>query len=136
MIGNGFVDKTALLLKKSLDLRMQNQQVIAGNVANAQTPGYKAQRLEFEGALRQAVEGRGQDVAVTHPRHISSHGGSIARVEATVSEVGGGGGLGDKNTVSVDQEMILLAQNQIMYEASAQLLSKKMSIIKYVVQGN
>ncbi|MBW2185819.1 MAG: flagellar basal-body rod protein FlgB [Desulfuromonadales bacterium C00003068] len=136
MIGNGFVDKTALLLKKSLDLRMQNQQVIAGNVANAQTPGYKAQRLEFEGALRQAVEGRGQDVTVTHPQHISTHGGSIGRVEATVSEVGGGGGLGDGNTVSVDQEMILLAQNQIMYEASAQLLSKKMSIIKYVVQGN
>lgn len=136
MIANGLIDKTALLLKKSLDLRMQNQQVIAGNVANAQTPGYKAKRLEFEDALRQAVDGQGHDVSVTHPRHISSHGGSIARVEATVSEVDGAAGLGDGNTVSVDQEMILLAQNQLMYEASAQLLSKKMSIIKYVVQGN
>lgn len=136
MLGNGLVDKTALLLKKTLDLRMQNQQVIAGNVANAQTPGYKAQRLEFDKALRQAVDGQGHDVSVTHPNHISSHGGAIARVEATVSEVKGTGALGDGNTVSVDQEMILLAQNQLMYEASAQLLSKKMSIIKYVVQGN
>ena len=133
--GNGFVDKTSLLLKKTLDLRMQNQQIIAGNVANAQTPGYEAKRLEFESALRQAVEGKGYDVSVTHPRHISTHGGSIARVQGSISTIPATG-VGDGNSVDVDKEMVLLAQNQLMYEASAQLLNKKMGIIKYVVQGN
>ncbi|MEA3465488.1 MAG: flagellar basal body rod protein FlgB [Thermodesulfobacteriota bacterium] len=134
--GNGFVDKTSLLLKKTLDLRMQNQQVIAGNVANAQTPGYEAKRLEFEGALRRAVEGQGYEVSVTHPRHISTHGGSIARVQGSISTIPATRGVGDGNSVDVDKEMVLLAQNQLMYEASAQLLNKKMGIIKYVVQGN
>lgn len=136
MAGNGFIDKTALLLKKTLDLRMQNQQIIAGNVANAQTPGYEAKRFEFEGALRQAISGKGQDVSVTHPRHISTHGGSIGRVQGAISTIPAIKGFGDGNSVNVDQEMVLLAKNQLMYEASAQLLNKKMSIIKYVVQGN
>ncbi len=135
-MAHGFIDKTALLLHKTLDLRMRNQQIIASNVANAQTPGYLAKRLEFEDALRQAVDGKGQDVAVTHPRHISTHGGSLARVAGKVTEVSGGSKIGDGNTVDVDQEMVLLAQNQLMYESSVQLLKKKLSIVKYVVQGN
>ena len=54
----------------------------------------------------------------------------------TIREVRDSSGIGDGNTVDVDQEMVQLAENQIMYEATAQLLSKKMAIIKYVVQGN
>ena len=44
-------------------------------------------------------------------------------------------GIGDGNGVSVDQEMIALSENQIMYETAAQLLKKKLSMLKYVVQG-
>ena len=135
MMTSGMMDKTALLLKKSMDLRLRNQQIIAGNVANAQTPGYQAKTFTFEDALRQAATGEGTDMTVTHPRHISSHGGSIANVTGTVGEIRDTSGLGDRNTVEVDQEMINLAENQIMYEATTQLLNKKLSIIKYVVQG-
>lgn len=132
----GFIDQTSQLLKKTLDLRTRNQQIIAANVANAQTPGYQAKRLEFEGALRQAVDGRGHDIRTTHPRHIAAGGGSLSQVQGTITEIADHSGIGDGNTVDVDQEMVLLAENQIMYETSAQLLSKKMAIIKYAVQGN
>lgn len=135
MPGNSFIDKTTLLLQKNLDLRLRNQQIIASNIANAQTPGYRAKRFEFQKALRQAVDGNEHGLAVTNPRHISA-GGSLETVHGTVTEVKATQGLGDGNSVDVDHEMVSLAQNQLMYEASVQLLNKKMGIIKYVVQGN
>lgn len=106
MANSGIMDQASLVLKKSLDLRLRNQQIIAGNVANAQTPGYQAQRFEFESALQQAVTGEGHDVATTHHRHISTHGGSIGNVKGKISEVRDTSGLGDGNTVDVDQEMV------------------------------
>lgn len=136
MSNNVFVDKTTLLLQKNLNLRLQNQQIIAGNVANAQTPGYSAKRLEFQTALRQAADSSEHGMTVTNSRHISPGGGGIDAVQGTVTEVKNTQGIGDGNSVDVDQEMLLMAQNQLMYEASVQLLNKKMGIIKYVVQGN
>jgi len=136
MAANSFIDKTSILLRKNLDLRLQNQQIIAGNIANAQTPGYSAKRFEFEKALRQAVDGSEQGLTVTNAHHISPSGGSIEAVQGSVTEINSHKGIGDGNSVDVDQEMILLAQNQLMYETSVQLLNKKMGIIKYVVQGN
>jgi len=134
-MNSGMMDKTALLMKKSMDLRLRNQQIIAANVANAQTPGYQAKTFTFEDALRQAATGEGTDMTVTHPLHISHHGGGIDNVTGTVGEIRDTSGLGDRNTVEVDQEMVNLAENQLMYEATTQLLNKKLSIIKYVVQG-
>ncbi len=136
MSSNIFADNTTLLLKKNLNLRLQNQQIIAGNVANAQTPGYSAKRLEFQNALRQAADSSEHGMTVTNPRHISPSGGSIEAVQGKVTEIKNDQGIGDGNSVEVDQEMLLMAQNQLMYEASVQLLNKKMGIIKYVVQGN
>jgi len=135
MMTSGMMDQTALLMKKSMDLRLRNQQIIAANVANAQTPGYQAKTFTFEDALRQAATGEGTDLEVTHPQHISTHGGAINNVTGTVGEIRDTSGMGDRNTVEVDQEMINLAENQIMYEATTQLLNKKLSIVKYVVQG-
>ncbi|MDY0191576.1 MAG: flagellar basal body rod protein FlgB [Desulfuromonas sp.] len=131
-----FTDKATLLLEKNLNLRLQNQQLIASNVANAQTPGYSAKRLEFQSALRQAADSAEHGMTVTDPMHISPSGGSIESVQGQVKEVNNSQGIGDGNSVDVNQEMVLMAQNQLMYEASVQLLNKKMSIIKYVVQGN
>lgn len=136
MSSSVFLDKTTLLLQKNLNLRLQNQQIIAGNVANAQTPGYSAKRLEFQDALRQAADSSGHNMAVTNPRHISPSGGSIETVQGQIKEVKNNQGIGDGNSVDVDQEMLLMVKNQLMYEASVQLLNKKMGIIKYVVQGN
>ena len=46
MANSGIMDQASLVLKKSLDLRLRNQQIIAANVANAQTPGYQARRFQ------------------------------------------------------------------------------------------
>jgi flagellar basal-body rod protein FlgB len=126
--------RTVGVLKKVLDLRVQNQQVIASNIANADTPGYAPARLEFEKDLQRALGDTGEPLRVGHPNHFPLAGGAVSRVEARVVRTPEASGIGDRNGVEVDQEMIALAENQIMYEAATQMLSKKLSLLKYVIQ--
>jgi flagellar basal-body rod protein FlgB len=127
-------DQTSQLLQKVLDLREQNQQVIAGNIANANTPGYTAARLDFEKALAGAVGRRDGGMSATHAQHFPLGQGSLNQVSARVLRTPDGSGVGDGNTVSVDQEMIALAENQLLYEAAVQMLNKKLGLLKYVAQ--
>lgn len=128
-------DDTTTLLQKSLDLRSSNQRVIAGNIANAETPGYAPARFEFEQELKAAISGSGPSLNTTHSRHLSMNSENVSQVEGKIVRSPDNTGIGDNNGVSVDQEMITLSENQIMYETAAQLLKKKLSLLKYVVQG-
>jgi len=128
-------DQTMTLLSKSLDLRSTNQQVIAANIANAETPGYAPARFEFEQALQEAVKKSTITLATTQPNHISPFAPSVAEVHGTVTREPDTTGIGDQNGVSVDDEMLALSQNQLMYETAAQLLKKKMTMLKYAVSG-
>ncbi len=135
MANGTLIDNTTLLLKKTLDLRMRKQQVISSNIANAQTPGYLAKKFEFLDELNQAVANPGQGLRVTNPRHIAGAGSTLENVQGRLTTVPDRSALGDGNTVKMEEEMVDLAQNQIMFEAAAQMLNKKLAIIKYVVQG-
>lgn len=122
------------LLEKVLDLRMQKQQVIASNIANANTPGYAPSRMEFEEDLRSAMSGSGKGMSKTDPRHFDLGGGGVAQVQGRVSKNRSSGGLADENGVNVDKEMISMAENQMLYEAATQIISKKLAKLRYVVQ--
>jgi len=128
-------DGSTEILQKSLDLRSANQRVIAANVANAETPGYAPARFEFETQLKQAISKSDPVLVTTHNNHIPLGPDSLKSVQGTIVRNPDNTGIGDENGVSVDQEMIALSENQIMYETSAQLLKKKLSLLKYVVQG-
>lgn len=128
-------DDTTTLLQKSLDLRSSNQRVIAGNIANAETPGYAPARFEFEQELKAAISESEPTLTTTHSRHLSMNSVNVSQVEGKIVRSPDNTGIGDNNGVSVDQEMITLSENQIMYETAAQLLKKKLSLLKYVVQG-
>jgi len=56
-------------------------------------------------------------------------------VSGTVSVKKDNTGLGDENSVSVDEEMIKLSQNEILYEAAVTMLNKKISMLKYAANG-
>lgn len=128
-------DNTTVLLQKSLDLRSSNQRVIAANIANAETPGYAPARFEFEEELRAALSEYVPNLTTTHASHLPVHSDSVENVTGKVVRSPDKTGIGDENGVSVDEEMIALSENQIMYETAAQLLKKKLSLLKYVVQG-
>lgn len=127
-------DKTIGLLQKTLDLRLQNQQAIASNIANADTPGYSPVRLEFEKKLQQAVKTAGKAQEPTQPAHFPLNGGSVSSVQPKVIQARNTSSIGDRNGVNIDREMVSLSENQILYEATIQLLNKKLGFLKYVAE--
>ena len=128
-------DTTMRLLHKVLDLRQANQQVIGSNIANADTPGYSAQSFSFEQQLHSALGEGGLQPVTTQPNHIPLSPANLDQVSGTVSVSKDRTGIGDQNNVSVDQEMVKLSENEILYEAAVTMLNKKMAMVKYVTNG-
>lgn len=128
-------DTTMRLLQKVLDLRAKNQEVIGANIANAETPGYSAQAFSFEDQLQSALGTNGLQPVTTHKNHMAIAPGTFEQVQGTITATRDTSGVGDRNTVNVDQEMLNLSKNEIMYEAAVTMLNKKLSMIKYAASG-
>lgn len=129
-------DSNMRLLSKVLDLRAQKAQVISANIANAETPGYSANRFDFEEDLAQAINtGKGFKLTTSHTSHIPLGPTNFNSVTGKIVTEKDETGIGDKNSVKVNQEMIDLSENELLYETAAQLLKKKMNQINYVLSG-
>jgi flagellar basal-body rod protein FlgB len=128
-------DSNMRLLSKVLDLRAQKAQVISANIANAETPGYSAQRFDFEEDLALALHGGGMKLTTPHSAHFPLSPTNFNTVTGKVITIDDATGIGDKNSVKVDQEMLDLSENELLYETAAQLLKKKITQLNYVVSG-
>lgn len=128
-------DANIQLLSKVLDLRAEKQNIIGSNIANAETPGYAPARFEFEQELSQAINRNGFTLTTSHPGHIAMGSSDIGSVSGTLTREPDQTGIGDQNGVNVEEEMLALSENELLYETAAQLLNKKLGVIKYVVNG-
>ncbi len=127
-------DTNMQLLSKVMDLRSTNAQIISSNIANAETPGYAPARFEFEKELAIAAGNQQQiPLAISNSRHIPLTPLNFDSVNGKVTCEKEQSPIGDENGVRVDQEMLALSENELLYETAAQLLKKKLSIYKYVV---
>jgi flagellar basal-body rod protein FlgB len=137
---NDIFGGTIDLLAKTMDLRTKNHNIIAGNLANAETPGYTPTTFSFEKQLRAAVEGKGtagSTPAITNPRHIplNSSASTVGEVTGEIVESPGGTPGKDGNSVELEREMGKMLENQIMYNASVQLLTRKLEGLKTAIKG-
>ncbi len=113
------------LLQKSMDALWLRQQVIANNIANASTPGYKSQHLEFEDLLEQKLDKAGQSEASIQEA-IDKVEPRIIRDESTaITE--------DGNNVDLDHENIEMARAQMQYSYLTNSISSQIRRLKYVV---
>jgi flagellar basal-body rod protein FlgB len=127
-------DKTTQALAASLKYRQMRQELIASNIANAETPNYKAKKIDFEDALARALDVDGeQTLKTTDSRHFNVGGGGFNNLKPEVYEESNGIVSLDGNTVDRDSEMADMAENKIMYDASVQLLNKKLGLLKYAI---
>lgn len=126
-------DRTTGLLERVLDLRVKNQEVIASNIANAETPGYAPARLDFAASLKSALAQQ-NTAEPTAPGHIPMDGQGGENLRIKMVRAQGGTGIGDRNGVKLDEEMVAMAENQILYEAATQMINKKLGLLKYVAQ--
>ncbi len=128
---SGF-DSTIGALNTSLNLRLLNQNVISSNIANADTPGYKAKAVEFEGALRDALQvSEGLKLEGTSPGHIVPR--ETDPIHPEIYDDPNGVMSLDGNTVDRAAEMAKMAENQILYDASAEALKRKLGMLKYAI---
>lgn len=129
-------DKTTDALGAAINFRQLNQNVISSNIANAETPGYKAKKLDFEDALARAVDIHGLGRMHTgHKDHFPVNGSSISRVRADVYDNPDVAINNDGNTVDLEREMAELAENSILYRAAVQLINKKLAGVAYAIEG-
>ncbi len=128
---SGF-DSTIQGLNTTMNLRLVNQNVISSNIANADTPGYHAKKVEFEGALRQALGADdGLRMEGDNPEHIIVH--STDPVAPEIADDMNGVESLDGNTVNRSEEMAKMAENQLLYDAAAEMLKKKLGMLKYSI---
>lgn len=127
-------DKTTDALAASLNFRSLRQNITASNLANAETPGYKAKVVEFEDALARAIDleginkGNGAD-----PDHLAMGTGAISHARADVYDNPEVNVTNDQNTVDLEKEMATLQENSILYKAALQLINKKLGALRYAV---
>lgn len=134
MIADKLIGRVGLLMARSLDLRMMRQNFINANLANVDTPDYKAVDIEFEPHLRRAMESYNElKMTLTHPRHIQGGPPPVQAVMPAIFAEAPPVGGNDYNTVDMDREMAKLAENSILYGATAQLLSGRFQGLNYAI---
>ena len=126
------LDKTTRALGAVANLRQPRHNVLSSNIANAETPGYQAKKLDFEDALTRALNVEEMAApAGSEPGHFGTGPGAISRVRADIYENPDVSVNNDGNSVDLEREMSALAENSIMYKAAIQLINKKMSALRY-----
>ncbi|WP_458525008.1 flagellar basal body rod protein FlgB [Onishia taeanensis] len=122
-----------------LNLRQQRHEVLASNVANADTPNYKARDFDFSQALSRAMDsGRagqgGLGLSTTASGHIGGHASSSGRVHDLMYRVPAQASL-DGNTVDMDRERAEFADNAVRYQASLTMLNSRIQGLKSAMQS-
>ena len=131
MSSEGIFNRTISVLENVLDLRSLRHKIIVSNIANMDTPGYKAFDIVMEQELGKTVyPGDRVDLLKTQHAHLSTSDGATPRVIATSSGIQGA----DHNTVDINKTMVSLAENGIMYNALAEILAKRFQGLKAVIQ--
>ncbi|MEO5346303.1 MAG: flagellar basal body rod protein FlgB [Magnetococcus sp. YQC-9] len=130
LLGNEGAFKSNLM-----NLRHRRQEIIASNIANVDTPGYKARRLEFEDVLRDSMPvGDELPVARTARGHMPM--GMHMPIEGELQEVETSIPKGDQNSVDLEQEMARQSANQLLYNYAAQSMNSQISQMRMVIQGS
>lgn len=119
------------VLERSLDIRTLRHNVIASNIANEETPGYKAKDINFQKELDKSVSAGGIQLYNTQNNHFSGKNPSngievIARQENAA-------GL-DNNSVSLEGEMVKMAENTMMYNADMTILAKRFRSLREAIK--
>lgn len=134
------IDKLAGSLgfhQEALNLRAERQKVLASNIANADTPNYKARDFDFASELSRAVDkgranGDGLALATTSSRHIPAQG-PVAAGRDLLYRVPDQPSL-DGNTVDMDRERAQFADNAVRYQAGLTIMNRKIQGLKTAMQ--
>ena len=133
-----FFDPIVGGLEAAIDARNRNQTVITSNLANADTPGYRAKELDFERSLAAVIEAKtgpgAAELAQTTSGHLGVDGVNDNRVGRVIETAYDANAVGlDGNTVNRDSEGTKMAENQILYRASTRAIARNFALVRYAI---
>jgi flagellar basal-body rod protein FlgB len=102
------------LIERALTIRSHYHKVLAGNIANADTPNYKEKDINFFEEIQKKT---------------------VSQKDIEVKEKAGDEGAGgmDGNTVNIENQMIKMTENSMMYSSLVQVITKKFSMMRYMI---
>ena len=123
---------------EALNLRAQRQEILASNIANADTPGYQARDIDFASQMNKVMEqgrsqGAGMSMAVTSSRHIAGQSQEPASADL-MYRVPDQPSL-DGNTVDMDRERTEFADNSLKYQTDLTVITGQIKSMMSVLQG-
>lgn len=129
------LDEALRFQQTALSLRATRQELLASNIANADTPNYKARDINFASALQNALAGTAASlpVAQTSPMHLAGNA-SQASLAGQVMYRKPVQPSADGNTVDMDVERAQFADNGLRYEASVRFVSDELKEIQAAIQ--
>lgn len=126
------LDNYFALQQRILQVRNQKTELMASNIANADTPGYKAKDINFNEAMEAAHFMRSHSLNRTHDKHFEVTMVSNNELKYRVPTQPD---TGDGNTVDVQLERNLFMENTMRYQATTQFLNSKISGMKKALTG-
>ncbi len=124
-------------ISTALDGLSMRQRVTGNNIANIDTPGYKAQFVKFEDQLKRALKTNNdrRNLALTnttsgHLKFNESPGSQLIEIGSNNNDL-----RNDANNVDIDLEMTNLAETTLRYQALTQLTTNKLGLLKNIVRG-
>jgi len=135
LMHNRLMGRTVAFLSHALNFHTARHNIIAENLAHIDTPGYIPKKIAFSKELENAAERKGIHLKSTNPRHFPLSSGApldkkksfvIQTQDTTTMKLDGYG---------IDDEMAMMAKNNLLYEASARLLSKKFEALKMAIDA-
>lgn len=129
------LEMTIQKIEAAMDLLSARRRLIASNVANAETPGYKAADLDFRSQLIEASEGgaSGARLIRTDERHMPSPSAMGRGLSVVLRTETSGEARADGNTVELEKEVIKMAGDQIRFQALTQALNRVFSTMKEAI---
>jgi flagellar basal-body rod protein FlgB len=129
-------DGTIAILQKSLNIGSVRHKVLTSNIANIDTPNYKAFEVVMEdvrknnSSLKKTIE-----MVRTQPRHLPGRHSASNPIKIKTAKSPGNNFRADGNTVNLDRTMGKLAENTLLYRTAAQIIRMKFQGLKNAIQG-
>lgn len=126
------LDKLMGFHEKAMQVRTERMEIIAGNLANANTPGYKSKDLDFQKVMQRAQFSRDHNLVRTNENHLK---GSMQGSGDVQFRIPNQPDTGDGNTVDVQLERNTFLDNNLRYQAGLEFLNGKIKGMKKALSG-
>jgi len=120
------MDKGFKILERMVQAADIRQKVIASNIANSDTPGFKAKDVKFNNLL-----GKEMKLSATNPKHI---GGGKAGKISTRTEIEDNLSWEDRNNVELNVEVAKMTENALLHDTAVTILSSKIRMFKNAIR--